>query len=628
MKRYFYYNLLFKFTLAFAILLPYSNISVKSAEGSTFTTVFDQDNQTYRWDGSLLYEYSSRGKLSFSLDSKLQSTLIKRSLLVGGNNQWQEDGKAKASILYSFNPRLGISVDFSEAYNVLGNQKILQSEIIGVSKYKPNQWLSLDYGLGGAVSTRRGQMGKKRDRGINMSWNGILNPKILNADIFRITLNIDEEIYRNIPSNSISLSGFFLKSFQSGDSISFNYSGTSGKKKFYSSSYTLAGINNQEKNEHNFEGTIVKNLPLNFEIEASSEILFNSYRYRANDTSAVIGDVSNRDNSRLSEDYYLKLKRNFKIFNMPIDTYASYRTSGYNENFAQDERDENSAYGELGGGFSIALTNHDSVSTDFFTSVRSFYHPAQYSHQNDRDVESEILNMNYLRIWSKYLMTRTHFNYRNFHQIYIYKEASADNNRNYTYLFAPEIIWIVSNWITVNQYFEIQANYITYDYEKNILSSRNRIFRRSYSRTEMAISVSDNLKTHIEYGYRYEDYGQLIFDEQWKQLTSWDRRNNLGGVGFDYYPSKQLKISPEYSFEYKREWTHSEEESITSADTTFTKLRVLSDRQDQRIISLELNYEFAELQNLTFLIQRRIINGWRRGHIRDDIFTVSLRRFF
>jgi len=52
------------------------------------------------------------------------------------------------------------------------------------------------------------------------------------------------------------------------------------------------------------------------------------------------------------------------------------------------------------------------------------------------------------------------------------------------------------------------------------------------------------------------------------------------------------------------------------------------DRQDQRMITLELEYKFTQSEQLSFTAGRRLIEGWRRGHVRNENFTISLRRMF
>ncbi len=324
----------------------------------------------------------------------------------------------------------------------------------------------------------------------------------------------------------------------------------------------------------------------------------------------------------------IKLQKSFPVGSHNLNAFIIYRYNGYDETFGLDERDARSAYGELGGGINIALTNYDTLTADAAKGTRSFYHPDQYAPFADRDVVSEVFNLNYLRIWSRYLSSGVRFGYRNFSQYYLSEFRSADNNRNYTYLLSPAISWYISERITINQHFEIQANYITYEFEKRLVSSRNRIFRRGDSRSRVSFVLSDKLTTRLEFGYRYEDYGQLLWDVQWQQLTSWDRRTYRGYAGFDYYIVPQLRLTPGYSFNYKREWEHSEVQEITDDGIAPQKLRTLKERQDQRKITFEVEYTFSENDKFTFSAARRIINGWRRGHVRDDNFTVSLTRSF
>jgi len=390
----------------------------------------------------------------------------------------------------------------------------------------------------------------------------------------------------------------------------------------------MAGTSTQKKREHGLDGMLFKHLPLGVGILVETDIGLKEYRYEDNDTAAAFINPKNRDNSRISKDMRLRFNRDFTIGSKGLEAYMLYRYDGFEEDFGQNDRDENSAYGEFGGGFNFEFGPQDTILIDYSMAVRSFYHPKEYAHQSDRDVQSRVLNIIYSRGWSRYLGSSVRFGFRDFHQIYTYEEKSADNNRNYTYLLAPELKWFLSERLTISQHFEIQANYITYDYEKQLLKSRNRLFRRGDSKSGILYVFSRKLTARLEYGYRYEDYGQLVFNEQWQQLKSWDRRGNTGFAGFDYYPVAQLRITPGYSFEYKREWDHSETVAVVASDTNYVKLREMVDRQDQRMITLELEYKFTQSEQLSFTAGRRLIEGWRRGHVRNENFTISLRRMF
>ncbi len=595
---------------------------------SSLTAIFNQDNQTYRWDTSLLYNYNPSSDFTLELSTNTQSTLIKRSLLADGANQWQENRDARARGFYDFSDNFGITAEIFRGYSALGDRNIDDSEILTGADYRPNDWLSFQYLLGAMITSRDEPIGSRIDKGAKMSWKGVLDKQILGADKFNIQLGIEEEIFRAIPSNQFALSSVYQKSFSTGDSLSLQFESLNAKKRYYSSSLEFEETNTQKKREYDFNGKVFKHLFLDLNLITEGDAAFQEYLYETTDTASGFINITNRDNARLSQNVIFKLQRIFRPYSMHIQTSVSYRYNGYDEDFGQDDRDEKSAFGEFGSSVTVLITESDTVASEYFAAVRSFYHPNEFAPNLDRDVVSQLWNLRYSRIWSEYLNSSIQFSYRNYHQVYIYGERSADNNRNYTYLLAPKISWYISPRLIVSQAFEIQANYITYDYERAILSSRNRIFRRGDNRSRITFITGRNLTVNLEYGYRYEDYGQLVYQEQWQQLTSWDRRTHLGFIGFDYYPVSHVRVSPGYSFDYKREWDHSEEIEVIENDTTYTKVRTMVDRQDQRTILLEVEYKFSETEQLLFGISNRIINGWRRGHIRDENFTISLMKFF
>ncbi|MBD3169218.1 MAG: hypothetical protein GF307_07020 [candidate division Zixibacteria bacterium] len=599
------------------------------AEGSTFRTLFNQDNQTYRWESSLLYNYKPSDRFRVLIDGRLRSTLIKESLIASGADQWQEDREINSRLTYQFSPRVGVNFDIYQSYNSLGQRRLQDSEITGGAVYRLTRWLKFNYRLGGMITSRDEELGKRLDRGAKMFWNAMVDSRVFGRDRLNAEFSIEENIFRTIPSNEFTFTGEYSKSFAGGDSFLVKYVDFRGKRKYYASAYSLEGTNSQVKHERALESILIKGIPLGVQTRIEAAIDFNEYRYTSEEAdSSELSRLKDRDNSRFSHNLVVSAGRKFHIADRTPEITVHYRFSGYDEDFGLDERDQESSYGELGCILTFDITDRDSLSADASVGVRSFYHPDEFALIADRDVSSEIFNLTYSRIWSKYLRSNVRFGYRSFDQIYLSRLSSADNNSNYTYLLAPGIVWSVSEKLSVYQNFEIQANYITYDYEKRLLNSRNRIFRRGDSRSRMEYRFSENLIMDIEYGYRYEDYGQLVWDEQWQQLTSWDRRTHFGNITFDYLFFGRFRVLPGYSFDYKREWEHTEETDPTDDEAPIEKARVMKDRQDQRIISLQFEYIFSELERFTFAASRRIIDGWRRGHIRDDKFTVSLSRSF
>ncbi|MCP4632943.1 MAG: hypothetical protein GY855_08445 [candidate division Zixibacteria bacterium] len=614
----------------FFIIMMYGFfIPCQETHSSAFTSLFDQDNQTYSWDTAIRYNYSPTDRLSFALDGKILSTLIKKSLIAGGENQWQEDRKVRSRLIYDFSRKLGISTQFYQGYNSLGNRSIHDSEIITLASYRPNKWIQLSYGLGATASSRKEDLGNRLDRGAKMSWGAVLSHTVFGSDNFSAGLSVGENLYREIPSSDFSFNGKYIRSHGGIDSLMIQYEEFSGKKTYYASSYSLSGTNTQTKHERALDGKLIRRVPLGMEMTVDADFAFNEYLYSADDdTISGFSALRDRDNSRFSYDMLFKLSREQNLANRPLELFLSYRYTGYDENYGLDERDQISSYGEIGGGFVCAVTGYDTVTLDIYTGVRAFDHPYELAPQADRDVVSELINLSYYRFWSKYLVTDINFGYRNFHQIYVSRYSSADNNRNYTYLLSPQIIWYLTDRLTIRHFFEIQANYITYDFEKKLLSSRNRIFRRGDSKSTVNLEISSKTAIKLEYGYRYEDYGQLLFDKEWQQLTSWDRRTHLGFIGFEYNIFSRLMLSPGYSYDYRREWEHTEKTDVSDETVIIQKIRKMKDRQDQRIVSLHIEYRFSELEKFSFNAGRRIINGWRRGHIRDDNFTISLMRIF
>lgn len=191
---------------------------------------------------------------------------------------------------------------------------------------------------------------------------------------------------------------------------------------------------------------------------------------------------------------------------------------------------------------------------------------------------TKLAKLQHLHIFSPFLKLRTDLGFNNFHHIYLSEWLSANNNYNETYILSPHVFIQLSRKWKIEQSYSIQANYISYDFEKETESSRNKILRRGSSSTRIIFLFNPRLDFDAGYTYRYEDYGQLHWRDQWVARRSWERRTHRVDLGFSYQIGKKLYIIPKYDYEIKREWDH-----------TLGK-RSLSNKFYRDMISLKVDY--------------------------------------
>ncbi|KPL04717.1 MAG: hypothetical protein AMJ73_03890 [candidate division Zixibacteria bacterium SM1_73] len=293
-----------------------------------------------------------------------------------------------------------------------------------------------------------------------------------------------------------------------------------------------------------------------------------------------------------------------------------------------EQKDQKMEAGELGGEVKAEITKADSVRLTTSAGVTSFYAPLFSGQFNDRDVLTILAWGEYLHIFNPYFSFRVESGFRNFHQLYLSSRLSSNNNHNQTYILSPTVSWKPDWRLSLKQGYTIQANYIYYDYEKSKESTKNRLFRRASSTSEFNYKYNPRLTFSFGYIYKYEDYGQLIWKDQWVQKPSWDRRTNTFVLSVDYQPVRKITFSPKYTYEKRKSWDHVTQETTPSEGKAGREIRILKDKFHRNMISFSFKY-FVNEGNFLFLsAAHRSQKGTQSRQERSDYVTVSLARVF
>jgi hypothetical protein len=182
--------------------------------------------------------------------------------------------------------------------------------------------------------------------------------------------------------------------------------------------------------------------------------------------------------------------------------------------------------------------------------------------------------------------------------------------------------------LSFKQNYSIQANYIYYDYEKSRESMKNKLFRRASSTSEVLYRYNQRVIFSLGYIYKYEDYGQLIWKDQWVQKPSWDRRTNTINLSIDYQPIKRVSFSPACTYEKGKSWDHVPDEATVSEGKAGKEKRILSEKFYRNMLSFSFKYFVDKDDYLNFSAAHRLQNGTQGKQEISDYATVSVARVF
>ena len=613
----------------FVVLSFVSTLFLGNAFPSGLRCDFSQDNRTYIWNFKFDHNRNITPKLSWGFSSSINSTLIKRSTFSGSQDRWQEDGKIDLNLSYALDKNLKIGGLFSQNLNSLERRKVATSDYGIISEFNLSG-INFIQVLGAKNIDRKLNEAKRSEGGFNYSQTISFSPRIFSGSLTKVSLNQTTTRLKNIPILERDFNLFLFKYFSDSaisdwdkDSLQVAFQEAWAKKKFFAGEITSPQINTQKKNQRSFNLCVSKKVPLGVKVDFAFDFL--SHRYKYTTDSDTLLNPFLTDNLTSSQNMYLGLKKKFL---QKVSVVSFYKYMRSEEDYKDDKKDQRMEGGEWGGEMKAELFGADSLHLTTSIGVTSFYAPPFSGQFNDRDILTLLAWGEYLHIFNPYFDIRLEGGFRNFHQLYLSNRLSSNNNHNQTYLLSPTVTWQPDWKLSLRQGYSIQANYIYYDYEKTRESIKNRLFRRASSISEVIYRYNQRLLFSFGYIYKYEDYGQLIWKDQWVQKPSWDRRTNTFNLSVDYQPISKICFSPKCTYEKGKSWDHVSDEAPASKEKEGKEKRILKDKFYRNMLSFSLKYLVDQDNYLNFSLAHRLQNGTQSKQEISDYATVSVARVF
>jgi len=595
-------------------------VPVISAEPAQLVFDFSQSNNTYTWNNSLSkYIFYNRFKCDLNINTN--SLLLKKP-----TKKWQEQLTASFNAEYKLLEGLSIASSITHSRSALQSRRVYTSELKFSAPVKKIKYVDFTPFIANKAIKRIGSDPSGVDKGTGGGVSIAVKPITILYNKIQSTFSCEYYDLNAIPFSDYKagISGEML--FHDSDSLSWKLANNESVTRYYSEDQTTGDedtfiVVRQLKIDRRAEGTAKITLPGNIITRASTDINLLKYYYNQSSASATLAQANNYTEGR---NYNVSVER--LCWNR-LKASAGYKYGWGEQDYRSQVLDQWLETGELSFSCVAQLSKADSLSLDGILGVNSYY-GLHTTSQNERDVRSEVFNVKLKHRFSPILSGEIRGAYSSFYQIYISSLSSANNCENETYLVKSSLSWIAYPWMTVEQAFTIQANYIMYDYIESVTNTPNRIFRRALTETKIALKVSDRFTLVPGYTYRYEDYGKLIYEEDnWQMATGWDRRYHNWTIKFGYKLSPQFSIEPEYSYELKKEYNH----VVESSDSTSTEDEIVREERlydTKQTIGLKIVWELGQNEYLNFSYSRR---EWDiRGSSKDisEFFSVSVRYLF
>jgi hypothetical protein len=578
---------------------------------------FSNDKSTYFWEDSIWVDNTVTGQTHLLLSNHSTATLIKKSLFLNRGDRWQKE--ANTNLALSFNRRS----KFSWGINAYNNYSRLEDRRVNINRLGLHQDVKLTQrlkliSLFTFSETTRYQSGLKDvDQGMMQTLNLSYTGKPGRWGGFKLAYDHELNLLERTPEKSFGLN-FGYDTGDNTKQVSFNYMGNYRKNKFFSGLTTFDNVTTQDRYEHRGDLNIGLHILRDLEVNLLSTYAYRRFEYRQEADEASSG-ILGRDN--LSATFYYNLALSYPLFGRSLlKTEYIYRDS--DEEYGDIFSGQNIKLGELRLSCRIRLGAKDSLYTAGTFSVTTYTGKDPSNLFSDRDRVYRLGQMAYQHKFSDYFLMRLRASYQYNHNINIAKELSANNNHNILYLAEPEVVWIPLKNLQVAQSWIMHANYIYYDYEKYENSARNTIYRKADYLVKINYGFSPRLDLLLSYRFRYEDFGQLIYRDQWAQRISWERKGHLPSFEVQWRPSSGLSINPGYSFERKHSYDHLAGETVGE--------RILREKElfKRQKIFINIDYRPGEKSSVEFTYTRRVQKSIQFSDEDSDIFTLNIRRFF
>lgn len=133
-----------------------------------------------------------------------------------------------------------------------------------------------------------------------------------------------------------------------------------------------------------------------------------------------------------------------------------------------------------------------------------------------------------------------------FHFVYIFGEKSADNNWTRILSFKPQMIWKPRPGIRISQTAEVLANYVAYDYEELLPSTRSFLYRKFRLEDSCQVQILPRTQMSLFYRLELDETGKFAWNE-WKEQKLTNRLSHSLTFSLRHRLYKRMIVTPGYT---------------------------------------------------------------------------------
>jgi hypothetical protein len=580
---------------------------------------FSQNRETYSWDDSLVWQPQVGNSYPILFSNKSTTTLIKETVFLDRSDRWQESYRSSLRWNWTEGRKLTLSSVIQNDYSSFEERTVADNSLGIIALFRPAAALVIS-NTGSFVTTARNNFGSKhRASGYRNILTADFSRKFSDSDNLRVSFGQDARLVPDVPVYDFDASSSFSRLARE-DSLWISATGELQVRRYFTTSRSFESISRQVKTISGAR-LMASFKPLaETRIRVQSNLDYRRYRYEhfGSDVPGASSGLLGSDNNSRAVDYKITGTRRLPG-RLAFDTYYRFRET--DEDYGAPTGSQRVRTGEWRIALRAMPSMSDSLWAEAVFSATSYFTEQTGSFFSDRDRLMQLYGGGFFHRFNSILNLRVDGSYRDFHQTFVSGELSANNNHNRVYVVQPSVTWRPYTWLNISNSFLLHANYIWYDYEKKTDSDRNTLFRRARWKSEYTILLSRRLKFRPMYSYKFEDFGQLLWRDQWVQKTNWDRRTHLPSLDVTYRPIRSLRMNPGISYEKRKSWEF-------VIDDSGVINRVEKETFERTTMRLDIEYSPGPRTSITASAQRRVQASSVFADDKTNQFVISVHRVF
>jgi len=493
-----------------------------------FNLEFQKEITTWNWQGRFLYSGYSRHDLHWQIDDRFQSNLLVPSREI---HKWRDEHTLKGLFYLNRASSAGGLYIHSWILNdrQISNNNHYSNHAIGLFSSFRKDFFSITPYAGYQRSQNRTK--------VDMGWDVGAQTAVQNYDLGGYQTSFqwesDYDFYARRQNYENSLNAGVKTRFTrfSGDSLTFSF--TEVSKQYYAGdSIEHVRIYNRDWNNLLFYNLSMRDLlSIRTRIQSKNITYFNGRNVFSMENFVRYSHMGNR--SLLS----LMMRTNEKTQD--------------NAGIITDSRLRQTA---LGSQFIYHFNGDRFLDLDFSYIKVQYDTPDSIVNNDDRDEQRFVLSARYVHRLSDYLWMEWQSYVYLFHQMYLFKEQSANNSWNRVYKLQPRLRYRcgrISNQLLT----EVLANYTVYDFEERLSQVRSFVFRKYTFADSATVRISGANYSGAYVRIEKEDKGSFFRKEFSQRLVQ-----SYSSEFYNFFLINRrfmnFKISFGYNIYKRKEWRH------------------------------------------------------------------------